>query len=102
MSGWIAQRECAECGFSGPETEFMAAGMDPDGTIVLLHRDDAADWMVLVCCGCAAGMGRMDASVLHGAVWRLLLRHGAMQLQAEGFIGPDEPIPYAPTEKAAG
>lgn len=100
MSGWIAQRECGACGFSGPETEFMAAGMDDDGTVVLLHRDDAAPWMSLICCGCAAGYGRLDHAALRDAVWQLLLRTATLSRAAEGLLGSaDVPVPSVPTAK---
>lgn len=64
MSGWIGQRECAHCDFTGPEVEFMAAGLDLFGQPLLMPRDTATPSSVLICCGCAATLGRFDASFL--------------------------------------
>lgn len=67
----VGSRECARCDFSGPETEFIAAGVDR-GCLMLMHRNDAPPDFVLICCGCAAGIGKTDPEVVRGAVLGLV------------------------------
>jgi hypothetical protein len=54
MSGWVGQRECAQCGFAGPETEFLWAALDGDEVVILRPGDAGELRGVVVCCGCAA------------------------------------------------
>jgi hypothetical protein len=102
VAGWgVAMNiECAKCGFSGPEHEFMAVGQDDDGVIHVLMRDDSADVMVPVCSGCIAAIGRQMPAVVRVVLWRLLLREvgevldDAEAAALEQGLDPDEPIPY--------
>ena len=73
MAAWIAQRECSVCEFAGPETEFVALVSVP-GTIALVHRDDAPEGARLICCGCAAEMGRALPEVAQDAIAGLMAR----------------------------
>jgi hypothetical protein len=96
-------RECVDCGFSADESEFIAAGLDAEGATVLMHRDDAQDVMVLVCCGCAAALGRQDSAAMRAAVWQLLIREVRVDLDVEGFlaalgVAEEVPIPFTLVE----
>lgn len=72
MSGWIAQRECAHCDFSGPEVEFLAVGLDLFGQPMMMQRDNAPPNSVLICMGCAATLGRLDQDSLSAVVRGML------------------------------
>jgi hypothetical protein len=73
MSGWVGQRTCVECGYSGPEADFMAAGIDEAGEVYLIRWDDQGPFDVLVCGGCAAALAHLDAVVVAQAVMRLVI-----------------------------
>lgn len=70
----VASRECAVCTFTGTDDEFIAFGHYPDGTTVLTHRDVAPEGFVLICCGCAATVGRLTPAVVAEAVVSLVAR----------------------------
>lgn len=69
----MGQRTCAECGYSGPEADFMAAGIDDDGEVYLIRWDDQGAFDVLVCGGCAAAIAHLDARTVAQAVMRLVI-----------------------------
>lgn len=74
MSGWVAQRECAQCFYSGPEVDFSATGLDDSGNVFIVHRDTAPDVSALICDGCAVGLMRMDALMARRTVLMILVR----------------------------
>lgn len=51
---WVGQRTCRVCSYVGPETQFVAAGVLEDDTVVITHRSDGATLgLILVCDVCA-------------------------------------------------
>lgn len=53
VAGWVAHRECAQCGFSAPEVEFSSMSIDEQGNPFLSSLDAAPERAATFCKGCA-------------------------------------------------
>lgn len=73
MSGWIGQRECARCGFTGPETEFVSAGLLGTEVYVVGLADGDPTYEVTLCGGCSQELAARGPEGMEQVVVDLLV-----------------------------